>query len=185
MLAEPPSIEPAKVSGPRLSCDSFDQLAAYIDGDSETLTPRQRYDCRQRAARVFDEGLPVALAYAERKGVEVRRFSAPQGFVEEMRQDAVLTFTGISDPRSDIIAPGIDAYVPVGSAAMVEALYSLRPAVGSEANVTLRVVEKAPSPVRNLHVVTDLAQDWSSRSREAALQHFESMERACRRKGIV
>lgn len=172
----PPEVRKSNRSGPRLSPAAFDRLADYMDHRHADLTPKQRYDCKVRTLRILSGGLPAALSYADRNGLSVRRFVAGEKFLPGLRVDELLVPTGISDPRSGIVAGGIDGYVAAADLDQLVALHGLCSARGEDANVTLRVVETLPPRIGRLHLLTDLAQDSSARSVSVARGIFAGIK---------
>ncbi len=173
ILDEPPVIKKAPKRGPRLSLETFDRLAAYVDGDELPLSPDQKRSCDLQLQRIADGGLPVALAYADRRGLRVARYIISPASLDHLKAKGGLLPTGISHDLAGIASGGFDAYVDAKRRDLLEALYGLEPCASSHANLTLRFVDRLPDCVRALHVVTDLAQDPSSRSVDAAASLLE------------
>lgn len=173
ILDEPPILKKAPKRGPRLSLESFDRLAAYLDGDAPSLSPDQKRSCARQSQRIQGGGLPVAMSYADRRGLRVTHYNISETNLEHLKTKGGLMPTGISHELAGIASGGFDAYVDAQRRELLEAFYGLAPCAGSRANLTLRFVDRVPDRVRALHVVTDLAQDPSSRSIDAAAALLE------------
>lgn len=164
----PPTVLKARLPGPRLSARSFDQLAEYLDLRGKALTPQQRFRSSQRAKRIVDGGLPVALAYADRNGVSVGYFSAEKEDLEHLRRDSRILLSGVSHPSSGVATEMVDGYVPQEQFQALTDMYFLEESPRGEGNVTLRRTDSLPARLGRLHILTDLAGDISSRSIDAA-----------------
>lgn len=173
ILDEPPIHPKTPKCGPRLSLESFDRLAAHLDGNAPSLSPDQKRSCAQQRERIDDDGLPVAMSYADRRGLRVTHYDISETNLDHLRDRGGLLPTGISHQLAGIASGGFDAYVDAKQQDLIEAFYRLEPCSGSRANLTLRFVDRVPDRIRALHVATDLAQDPSSRSVDAAAALLE------------
>lgn len=157
----------ARRPGRRLSSGSFDQLAALLDGDGADLTPDHRRRALERTAHLDREGLAALSAYAERPDLAVHHYRAAPDDLAELRDDSRLVRTGISHPDAEVYGPMLDAYVSEVDHQNIARFHLLEPATGHESDLTLRV-QDPPPVVRRLHVIADLLEDPSPRSRAEA-----------------
>lgn len=153
--------------GRRISSRAFDHLAAYLDGDGDSLSPDQRRRARERAGRIAETGIAQVRRYAERPDSSVEHFLASKEDFDELRARSDLTWTGISHPDAEVYGRVLDAYVSSEMREEIVLFYMLEPAAPGAANVVLRV-QDPPPVVRRLHVIADLLEDPSPRSRAEA-----------------
>lgn len=166
-VVEHPGKKVARQPGRRLSANSFDLLAAHLDGADEELTVDERRRARERAARIRSRGIVQVRLYAERPDIAVSRYRASDADLAELRSDPRLSLTGISHPVAEVYGPVLDAYVSPRDRDDIALLHMLEPASQESCNVTLREKDP-PSPVRRLHVIADLLDDDDPRSRAEA-----------------
>ncbi|GAA1183438.1 hypothetical protein CGLAUT_09500 [Corynebacterium glaucum] len=168
ILDPPPVVQKVRLPGPKLSTRSFDQLAEYLDLRGKVLNPQERFRSSQRASHIVNGGLPVALAYADRNGVNVSYYSAENEDLEHLRRDSRILLTGVSHPSSAIATQTVDGYVAQEQFQALTDMYFLEEVPRGENNVTLRKANSVPVRLGRLHILTDLAGDTSSRSVDAA-----------------
>lgn len=149
--------------GRKLSTATFDELAAYLDGEKAGLHPDRLRRARERASLITRHGLPQIAEYARRPDLHVHRFRAGDADVAELRIDPRLELTGISHPDAEVYGASVDAYVSSATFDDIEMFHMLDPASRREANVVLRVQDPPPR-VRRLHVIADLLDDHHARS---------------------
>ncbi|MFC5297189.1 helix-turn-helix domain-containing protein [Brachybacterium tyrofermentans] len=149
--------------GRKLSTATFDELAAYLDGDTAGLHPDRLRRARERASLITRLGLPQIAEYARRPDLHVRRFRAGDADVAELRIDPRLALTGISHPDAEVYGASVDAYVSSATLDDIELFHMLDPASRREANVVLRAQDPPPR-TRRLHIIADLLDDHRARS---------------------
>lgn len=154
-------------AGRRLSATSFDLLARYVDGERQDLDPDQRRRAKERLRTIREHGIAQVGHYAERPDLRIERFRASPEDVAELRSRSDLALTGISHPSAEVYGDVVDAYVSPAVRDELELFHLLIPADEGEADVVLRV-QDPPPVVRTLHVIADLHDDPSSRSRAEA-----------------
>lgn len=154
-------------AGRRLSSRSFDILAGYIDGERHGLDPDQRRRAKERFHKIREHGIAQVGRDAERPDLRVERFRASPEDVSEIRARSDLALTGISHPSAEVYGGVVDAYVSPAVRDELELFHLLVPVDEGEADVVLRVQDPPPA-VHSLHVIADLLDDPSSRSRAEA-----------------
>ncbi len=153
--------------GRRLSSRSFDLLAGYIDGERQDLDPDERRRAKERLRRICEDGIAQVGRYAERPDLRIERFRASPEDVSEIRARSDLALTGISHPSAEVYGDVVDAYVSSAVRDELELFHLLVHADEGDVNVVLRVQDPPPT-VHSLHVIADLLDDPSSRSRAEA-----------------
>lgn len=154
-------------AGRRLSSASFDQLAAFLDGEGSMLSSDQRRRAKERAQRILERGMPEVRRDAERPDISVERYRASEEDFDELRSRDDLVLTGISHPDAEVYGRVVDAYVSSDIRDQIVLFHMLEEADAGSANVVLRVQDSPPA-VRRLHVVADLLDDRNPRSRAEA-----------------
>lgn len=158
---------PTRGAGRRLSARSFDDLAAFCDDDLEDLSHDQRRRAKERAHKIAELGVDQLRRYAERPPLNVERFRASEEDLEELRSRTDLALTGISHPFAEVYGHVLDAYVTRDVRDELVLFHMLEPAEAEATNVVLRQQDRVPE-VRRLHVIADLLDDPSPRSRAEA-----------------
>ncbi|UEJ81511.1 helix-turn-helix domain-containing protein [Brachybacterium halotolerans subsp. kimchii] len=166
----------ARRPGRRLSVQSFDQLAAYMDLDDGALAADERRRARERATMLRERGLDRVVEFARRSGLVVRHLFASDDDLAELRAEGRLVPTGVSHPDAEVYGPVIDAYVSSVDCRDIELFHLLEPVDRSRSNVILRV-QDPPPVVRRLHVIADLLDDRTERSRLEAERLFAELMR--------
>lgn len=167
VIADVGRARPRQKQGRRLSSRSFDLLADLLDGEGARLSPDERRRAQHRARRIADGGLRQVREFGRRPGLEIRTFRAGPEDLRELAADARLSATGLMHPQAEVYGSMVDAYVSSEDADEIELFHLLEPAANPDSNVRLRIQSPRPQ-VRRLHVIADLLDDHSPRSRAEA-----------------
>ena len=163
VIADDVDISRPQRPGRKLSSATFDELAAYLDGEKTGIHPDKLRRARERLSMISLHGLSQVQEYARRPDLHVHRFRADKADVAELRSDPRLELTGISHPDAEVYGASVDAYVSPEALGDIELFHMLDPASRRGANVVLRVQDPPPR-VRRLHVIGDLLDDHPARS---------------------
>lgn len=166
-------------AGRRLGSASFDHLAAFLDGDGSGLSSDQRRRAKERAQRILESGIPEVRRLAERPDISVVRYRASTEDFDEIRSRHDVILTGVSHPDAEVYGRVMDAYVTSEAHDEIVLFHMLEESGAASANVILRVQDPPPE-VRLLHVIADLLDDPSPRSRAEAARLLSSLTEAFR-----
>lgn len=165
--------------GRPVSRDSFERLAAFLDGKRAQLSPDQRRQAKRLAARLVpDDNAKALRAISRRRGGVPHPFRGSDEDLEALRQDPVLQLAGVSD-QENLSGHGLlEAYVQKGEDRRLRAIYGLSPAShASPWNVLLRVIDHLP-PNSQLRTAADLLDARDPRSVAEASRIAQELAKA-------
>lgn len=173
-----------KLQGRPMSLETFDELARFLDGAVDGMSADHRRRARERAEKLAGRGMPEMERLAHGRSLRLERFHIAMRSLRRLHQDARLHLTGVSSQMSDVLGAVVDAYVTPQDAASLRAHFDLAPSEPSGANVVLRIADR-PREVRLLHVIADLLDDDSPRSRADAERLLDRALAGSERSGAV
>ena len=153
--------------GRKISMASFNQLAAYLDGNSASLTPDARRRAKERAHNISERGVEALRQYAVRADAKPQFYAVPAADLYDLMDERALVLTGVSHEYSEIYGATVDAYVTPRDLTTLKFIYALREVHAQDANVILRVIKEIPK-IHPLHVAVDLLISKDPRSEREA-----------------
>ncbi|WP_426004338.1 helix-turn-helix domain-containing protein [Paenarthrobacter sp. NyZ202] len=184
--ADAAQYRPGKPAGRPLSERSAWQLMSSFWDDSPRQSrpgylepsPVERHRLKARISRLEDSpgSLELLAAWLANRA-ERFEFSSSPADIAELRQDKRLHLSGVSHPRSGLLANSeVEAYVRRDELKdVVRDWFLVEPQPGKRPNVVLRAAEQVPNDLPPLVVAADLAERPGVREQQAAREIVRSV----------
>ncbi|KUM40881.1 helix-turn-helix domain-containing protein [Arthrobacter sp. EpRS71] len=141
-------------------------------------SPVEKHRLKERISRLQGSPDPLNLLAAWLANRAERfEFSSSQDDIAELREDKRIHLSGVSHPRSGLLANSeVEAYVRRSDLKdIVKDWFLVEPSPGKRANVILRAAEQVPDELPPLVVAADLAERPGVREQQAAREILRSI----------